>query len=84
MGSFVPNRVTTLIHHPFTDAFTTDSDRSSRVWPSHPEYGFCSSCNGRFRDGKFGFGGSWFRVSMGNSARMTIPSGGRSRTVWPG
>src|SRR5436190_16473552 len=36
LGSLVPNSAVTLIHHPFTDAFTTDSERSSRVCPSHP------------------------------------------------
>ena len=81
LGSFVPNSAVTLIHHPFTVAFTPDLERSSRGWPSHPENGFWSSWSGRVRTGKFSLGGSWFRVSMGSSARITIPSGGRPLMV---
>src|SRR5437867_3055931 len=50
-GSLVPKITVTEIHHPFTDAFTPEIDRSSRGCPSHPEEGGRSSLRGSVRPG---------------------------------
>src|SRR6266540_6139606 len=84
LGSLVPKITVTETHHPFTAAFTSDIDRSSRGCPSHPEKGGCSSARGSVRSGNEREGGSEFLVSSGRSAVTTIPSAGRVRIVCSG